>query len=228
VGLPLSSPAPQDGPVGDPNGNEVPDVQPACDTTYAVRCLDDSRVLVKARTPYTFQLPGGFAGLVSASAAPALVIVDQDPWQPTSGVDLVLGMRAIDGSDDGKVMPARDLALWMADRPFIQAGPLLRGRLDGFRSWTQDMRWEPDAPDLAAAAGCGWQDPRCRPMGLYLQGAAMADWGVRKGDRVRVTYLDVPRLGTVVLAAWTKGNNPEMLAANDDIVASIDFRVPSH
>lgn len=227
VGLPLSGPGPQEGPAGDPNGNGLPGPQPGCEPTYAMRCLDDSRVLVKARTPYTFRLPDGFAGVVRGSAAPATVIVDQDPLQPTSGADILVGMRAIDGSDHGKAMPARDLALWMAGRPFMQATPLVRGRVDGFTAWTQDLRWAPGAPDLAAVEGCERQEPRCRPLGVNLQGAAMADWGVVKGDLVRATYLDVPRLGTVVLASWTIGKHPEGLAANDEILASIDFRVLS-
>ena len=226
VGLPLSGHAPQEGPVGDPNGEEFPS-QPKCETTYAMRCLEGSQVLVKARTSYTFRLPDGFAGVARGSGAPAIVIVDQDPLQSAAGVDIVLGMRAIDGTDDGRTMSARDLALWMAQRPDIQASPLVRGRVDGFRAWTQHLRWAPGAPDLEAVDGCDRQEPRCRPMGLYLQGAAMAEWGVQKGKRVRATYLDVPRLGTVVLASWAVGSNPDRLSANDELLASIDFRVPS-
>jgi hypothetical protein len=48
-----------------------------------------------------------------------------------------------------------------------------------------------------------------------------------KGDLVRATYLDVPRLGTVVVASWTRARHPAGLADHDELLASIDFLLPS-
>ena len=193
--------------------------QEPCPDHALVRCLDDSTVLVRGKTPYTFSIQRGFSRAMSVDAVPYSIDIFRTVGR--GGVTILEGVHAAGGP---KVHGAEALARWVGSRPFLQASPVRHGKLDGLDSWTVEVRLTRDASRRMPDA-CNGTQPVCRPV---LEQPSRSGWqtGVWEKMATRYTFLDVPGLGTVAVWSWVFGGNGgfEQDAA---LVRSIDFLAPS-
>ncbi len=207
-------------------GGQTPSVDlgpTGCVTSEVVACLAGDVALVRGKVPFTLRLPQGFAGRINPSPGPSLDVL-QDLPDVTAGAVILAQVRAADGTDAGTAYDAQGLAEWVASRPYLESTRVALGAVDGHVAWSFETRW-PVAAERAGAHACNSVQTLCRAFLRQTRGAARWDLGAQAGDVNRLTFLDVPRLGTVVLWSWAHEGHLERLVANDEMLASVHFRV---
>lgn len=191
----------------------------------AVQCLGPHLVLVRGPVEYTFRLPRGVPWKISPWGAPETLGVEFERVDVPMGVNVFAEVRAAAG-EGGRELPAEQLASWVASRPFLDATPLVTGTQDGLTTWTTEVRPRTGLPRPGPGRACSGVDTDCHRLFLWDQGAAGNEAGVWDGQVMRLTLVDVPHRGVVVLSAWARQSDADLLDEGRALLSTVDFVLP--
>lgn len=181
-----------------------------CEQHEALQCLGDG-VRVRGPVTYRMSIPDGFALDSNLDRAPFSVQAFQQ--HADGGVTVITSVSPAGGS---RPTDARELATWVADRPFLDAGDVERAAVGGVPAWS--VRVALDVPPATVP------DPSCN-------GFPQACWAVlREGDgwetglwpemSSRYWFVDLPG-GDEVLGVWSWSRAEGGLRANDRLVRTL-------
>jgi hypothetical protein len=191
----------------------------ACDWPR-VHCLGGRTYRFDLTKPVTWHIPPDFAVNSGAGAGPLMVESYHD-GEPVAGVTVMERVRA---STPTGLSPAhgvadtpRDLVEWVADRPFLDAGRLVRTRVDGRQAWQVRVT-------LARGAGPGeglCNGNACHPITRQPNGAITGIWGDMAAE---YTAFRVPGAGTTVVWSWIFSGDTGDLADLHSATSGLTWR----
>lgn len=182
----------------------------ACEQHEALRCIDDG---VRVRGPVTYRMgiPTGFVLDPDLDRAPFSVQAFQQ--HADGGVTVITSVAP---ADESVRTGARELAAWVADRPFLDAGDVERTSVGRVPAWS--VRVALDVPPATVP------EPSCngfpQPCWAVLREADGWETGLWTGMASRYWFVDLPG-GDQVLGVWSWSRDEGGLRANNRLVRSL-------
>ncbi|HET7900635.1 MAG TPA: hypothetical protein VFL59_05565 [Candidatus Nanopelagicales bacterium] len=220
----------------------VPSPPTVCSVDTGDPCPGGSTYQVDAGSfAFTWSVPAGWntgahrrgAATDQTSTMATAAAWPSDSHPELSGVVVLASAVASDPAHPAMDVPgpsdpsAQALARWVAQRPYLVAGPLSSTRIGGLPAWQLDVRVGPlDAssalhwPDLGHHDDCG-----CPRMAAVLRGAqpragTPRDLLLLQGDHgFRLWFIDVPGAGVLVARAVDFGGGP--VRFDEDVARSL-------
>ena len=213
---PTTSKAP---PASDPSRGASPGAEEeSCSSSAVVTCSADGVVRVGGSAVYSFRLPDGFSSQLGSGHTAGSLEAYQEERNTRAGVT-VLEDAVGDGSGE---LPAKALATWVAERPFVESSAVRRVTVGDRPGWQVDVRLSPGL-EWSAEEMCNEVTPQCRA--LLVQGGGVAAWetGPWRGMVSRYFFVDLPHGRPLVLWSWAFHSDADALDANDELVRSFRF-----
>jgi hypothetical protein len=209
-----------------PSPAPLPSTPFVCEAGPTVHCLSGGRIRVDRPQSFTLTPPDGFTSNVSVAGHGAeLYRGDTVENAGVTFLDDVLPARS-----GGRHLSARQLASWIAARPYLGARPgpdttlgPSHTTVDGRPAW-EVQATTPRGPD-GQTEGCNWgTQPTCWPLlAAAREGAPRWEVGPRPGMVNRFTVVDAPDGATFVIWSWALDGDWAVIDANQDLVATLHF-----
>jgi hypothetical protein len=156
-------------------------------------------------------IPDGFVLDTDLGRAPLSVQAFRQ--RADGGVAVIVGVAP---ADETVRTDARELATWVADRPFLDAGDVERARVGGVPAWS--VRVALDVPPATVPdPSCNNFPQACWPVLLEGDGWETGLWPDMSS---RYWFVDLPG-GDQVLAVWSYSRDKGGLRANQRLVRAI-------
>jgi hypothetical protein len=123
-------------------------------------------------------------------------------------------------ADGGGGTDARSVALWLASRPFLAAGPVTSTRLSGLPAWQVDVRFQPGQRSVARCSRGGAH--ACIPL-LLVDSQQPRSVGIWVSERIRWILVDLAGGGVTAVSTWDFTNRLDMLSPAQPLIDSIRF-----
>jgi hypothetical protein len=196
---------------------------PACERERT-QCLGDRTYRYDLVRPVVWSLPSEFAADSGPGVGPYKVeVASYRHGRSPSGVTVLERVRA--SSPDGRT-PAPGVADdpqafvdWVASRPYLDAGPVTRTTLGGYRAWQVSVTPAHARSPRRSACEAG----PCHLMTLQPDGSTTGIWGRMTAE---YTALRVPGAGTTVVWSWTVTSHPQDMDADNEAVQGLSW--PAH
>jgi len=191
-----------------------------CDV-IRVDCLGHRTYEIALNRPVRWQVPSGFHLNFGNGVTPLGVESYGSAGHADAGVMVREQVRASSPTGNraasGVANDPHAFVDWVASRPFLRAGPVVRTEIDGHRAWQVQAT-------LARGAGPGRaqcsSDARCHPI-TYVPGALA--WGMFGSEAAEFTAFRLPEAGTVVVWSWTFSGDTRDLADLDGVVDGLSW-----
>jgi hypothetical protein len=187
-----------------------------------VTCPSPDQVQVRAAVPYDVHLPTVFVGEPGSSRSSAWVeFFQRTPGmhQSEAGVTVMTG---VEPARSGKHLVARELAYWVAGRPFLVPTTAHRTSLDGFPAWRVEATLRPGEP-RSQRSWCESIQFVCRALLQPDVGRTEWETGPRRGETGYYLFVDVPGPHTVAIRSWAAEGNDAAFSGNDELIDGLTF-----
>jgi hypothetical protein len=187
---PSAADAPDDQAPGDPCGGAPDSV-----------CPEDRPIIVKT-TGFTWRVDLTRRPLVDVSTAAAPYSVDIVQRAAHAGVTVLVGVDRVGARARNENQGARDLADWVAARPFVKTSAPRAVSMAGYSGWRLDVSLGPEVRSADRAGACNGFQSVCRPLLSQARGADRWEVGVWKGMVSTFTFVDTP-VDVTVVWSWS-------------------------
>jgi hypothetical protein len=191
-----------------------------CPDHPAVRCPKLDQVVVEAAAPYTFTLSERFPTLDVALAPVSIDIFQRGPENGSAGVTVLSNPSVT--SKTAEPMSARDMARWVAARPFVNASTVTRTELDGVPAWQLDIELRRGEP-RSEREFCNDAQSQCRALLRVPSNQTSWESGPWSDMVSRYTFVDAPGGDTVVIWSWAFGKDTAALRVNNSVIKTIKW-----
>jgi hypothetical protein len=184
-----------------------------------VDCLGGRTYRFALVRPVQWALPPRFE-VNSGTGATPVVVESYRQLAPTAGVTVMERVRASspDGTAPAQVAgQPQAFVRWVASRPFLNAGRVIRTTLDGRVAWQVRVRLDQDAsPGSGVCSG----RYRCHLITYQPGGVPTGIWGNMAAE---YTAIHLPGAGTTVVWSWAFTDNLRHLRSLDEAVQGVTW-----
>lgn len=191
---------------------------PACERERT-QCLGDRTYRFDLARPVVWALPSDFGADSGPGVEPLKV---ESFWQGSSqsGVTVLEKVRASSPDGQRRAPGVADTPQafvdWVASRPYLDAGPVTRTRLDGHLAWQVRVTPALVASSHPAACDAG----PCHLITLQPDGSTTGMWDTMAADYIA---LRLPGGGTTVVWSWMLTPDPQQLDVLKEAVQGLSW-----
>ncbi len=212
-----STPGPSNpGPSGVPH---EPDPGDVCSAAL-VSCLGDRTYRFALVRPVQWVIPRGF-GADSGGGASSVMVESYRQTGPVAGVTVLERVRASSPNGSRPVARVADdpqaFVRWVASRPYLDAGHVVRTALAGHRAWQVRVTLA-----RGAAVGDALCNGRIRCHAITYTRGGMTT-GIWDDMAAEYTALRLPDGGTTVVWSWVFSGDPDQLGELAETVHGVSW-----